>query len=155
MARIGNLQNITAALKQRNFAWYIGGGTISLFGMWAQRLTIGWLTWELTGSGFWLGLMAFADLFPTVLLTPIAGVVADRVDRRIMSIITQSLGLLQALTLAVLTFLDLIDEWSLLLLTFFIGVVWAFNTAARLTMVPNLLELEHVPSAIAPKITAR
>ena len=149
MARIGNLQNITAALKQRNFAWYISGGTISLFGIWAQRLTIGWLTWELTGSGFWLGLMAFADLFPTVLLTPIAGVVADRVDRRIMSIITQSLGMLQALTLAVLTFLDLIDEWSLLLLTFFIGVVWAFNTAARLTMVPNLLELEHVPSAIA------
>jgi predicted MFS family arabinose efflux permease len=149
MARFGNLQNITAALKQRNFAWYIGGGTISLFGIWAQRLTIGWLTWELTHSGFWLGLMAFADLFPTVLLTPIAGVVADRVDRRIMSIITQSLGLLQALTLAVLTFLGLIDEWSLLLLTFFIGVVWAFNTAARLTMVPNLLEPEHVPSAIA------
>ena len=149
MARFGNLQNITAALKQRNFAWYISGGTISLFGIWAQRLTIGWLTWELTQSGFWLGLMAFADLFPTVLLTPIAGVVADRVDRRIMSIITQSLGLLQALTLAVLTFLDLIDEWSLLLLTFFIGVVWAFNTAARLTMVPNLLEPEHVPSAIA------
>ena len=149
MARLGNLKNITAALKQPNFAWYISGGSIALFGIWAQRLTIGWLTWELTQSGFWLGMMAFADLFPTVLLTPIAGVVADRVDRRIMSIVTQSLGMLQAFTLAGLTFLGLIDEWLLLLLTFFIGVVWAFNTAARLTMVPNLIEAEHVSSAIA------
>ena len=149
MARFGNLDNITAALKQRNFAWYISGGSIALFGIWAQRLTIGWLTWELTHSGLWLGMMAFADLFPTVLLTPIAGVVADRVDRRVMSIITQSLGMLQAFTLAGLTYFDLIDEWSLLLLTFFIGVVWAFNTAARLSMVPNLLEPEHVSSAIA------
>jgi len=149
MARFGNLQSITAALKQRNFAWYISGGSIALFGIWAQRLTIGQLTWELTGSPAWIGFMAFADLFPTVLLTPLAGVVADRVDRRIMSIVTQTLGMLQAFALAALTFSGLINEWSLLGLTFFIGVVWAFNTAARLSMVPNLMEPEHVSSAIA------
>lgn len=149
MAAFGNLHNISAALRQRNFAWYIGGGSIALFGIWAQRLTIGWLTWKLTQSGFWLGMMSFADLFPTVLLTPIAGVVADRVDRRVMSIITQSLGMLQAFTLAALTFLGLIDKWSLLALTFFIGVVWAFNTAARLSMVPNLVDPQHVSSAVA------
>ncbi|MDC0033516.1 MFS transporter [Alphaproteobacteria bacterium] len=149
MARFGNLQSITAALKQRNFAWYIGGGSVALFGIWAQRLTIGQLTWELTGSPAWIGFMAFADLFPTVLLTPLAGVVADRVDRRIMSIITQTLGMLQAFALATLAFLGLLNEWALLGLTFFIGVVWAFNTAARLSMVPNLLEREHVASAVA------
>lgn len=149
MARFGNLQSITAALKQRNFAWYISGGSIALFGIWAQRLTIGQLTWDLTGSPAWIGFMAFADLFPTVLLTPLAGVVADRVDRRKMSIITQSLGMLQAFALAALTFSGLINKWSLLGLTFFIGVVWAFNTAARLSMVPNLMEPEHVSSAIA------
>jgi MFS family permease len=149
MAKFANLQTITAALKQRNFAWYIGGSTVALFGIWAQRLTIGWLTWELTHSGFWLGLMVFADLFPTVLLTPIAGVVADRVDRLKMSLVTQALGMLQAFALAALTFSGLIDRWSLLALMVFIGVVWAFNTAARLSMVPNLLEREHVPAALA------
>lgn len=149
MARLTNLDSITAALRQRNFAWYIGGGSIALFGIWAQRLTIGWLTWELTESGFWLGLMAFADLFPTVLITPFAGVVADRVDRRIMSIVTQTFGMLQAFALAALHFAGMLDRWSLLLLTLFIGVVWAFNTAARLAMVPNLMEPQHVPSAIA------
>jgi MFS family permease len=149
MARFASLHSITAALGQRNFAWYIGGSTVALFGIWAQRLTIGWLTWELTHSGFWLGLMVFADLFPTVLLTPIAGVVADRVDRVKMSIVTQALGMLQAFALAALTFSGLIDRWSLLALMVFIGVVWAFNTAARLAMVPNLLEPQHVPAAIA------
>jgi len=149
MARFGNLHSITAALKQRNFAWYISGGSIALFGIWAQRLTIGQLTWELTGSPAWIGFMAFADLFPTVLLTPLAGVVADRVDRRIMSIVTQSLGMLQAFALAALTFSGLVNKWSLLGLTFFIGIVWAFNTAARLSMVPNLMEPEHVSSAVA------
>ncbi|MDA0653009.1 MAG: MFS transporter, partial [Proteobacteria bacterium] len=149
MARFGNLQSITAALKQRNFAWYISGGSIALFGIWAQRLTIGQLTWDLTGSPAWIGFMAFADLFPTVLLTPLAGVVADRVDRRKMSIVTQSLGMLQAFALAALTFSGLVNKWSLLGLTFFIGVVWAFNTAARLSMVPNLMEPEHVSSAVA------
>ena len=149
MASLGNLHSITAALKQRNFAWYISGGSIALFGIWAQRLTIGQLTWELTGSPAWIGFMAFADLFPTVVLTPLAGVVADRVDRRVMSIVTQTLGMLQAFALAALTFSGLINEWSLLGLTFFIGVVWAFNTAARLSMVPNLMEPQHVSSAIA------
>ncbi|MBT5047679.1 MAG: MFS transporter [Rhodospirillaceae bacterium] len=149
MARFGNLDSITAALKQRNFAWYISGGSIALFGIWAQRLAIGQLTWDLTHDPAWIGLMAFADLFPTVILTPLAGVVADRVDRRVMSIITQTLGMLQAFALAALMFLGWVNVWVLLGLTFFIGVVWAFNTAARLSMVPNLMEPEHVSSAIA------
>jgi len=66
-----------------------------------------------------------------------------------MSIVTQALGMLQAFALAALTFTGLIDRWSLLALMVFIGVVWAFNTAARLAMVPNLLEPRHVPAAIA------
>jgi predicted MFS family arabinose efflux permease len=66
-----------------------------------------------------------------------------------MSIVTQALGMLQAFALAALTFSGLIDRWSLLFLTLFIGIVWAFNTAARLSMVPNLMEPRHVPSAIA------
>lgn len=149
MARFGNLDSITAALKQRNFAWYISGGSIALFGIWAQRLAIGQLTWDLTHDPAMIGLMAFADLFPTVILTPLAGVVADRVDRRVMSIITQTLGMLQAFALAALMFLGMVNVYVLLGLTFFIGVVWAFNTAARLSMVPNLMEPEHVSSAIA------
>jgi predicted MFS family arabinose efflux permease len=149
MARFANLDAITAALKQRNFAWYFAGSSIGLIGIWGQRLTISWLAWEFTRSGFWLGVVVAADLLPTIFFAPIAGVVADRVNRHRMMFVTQFLGMLQALTLAALAFSGLLDIWCLVGLTMFIGIVWAFNTAARLSMVPNLLEPQHVPSAVA------
>lgn len=149
MARFSNLNAITAALKQRNFAWYFAGSSIGLIGIWGQRLTISWLAWEFTRSGFWLGVVVAADLLPTIFFAPIAGVVADRVNRHRMMFVTQFLGMLQALTLAALAFSGLLDIWCLVGLTMFIGIVWAFNTAARLSMVPNLLEPQHVPSAVA------
>lgn len=148
MARFA-FASIGAALKQRNFAWYLSGSTIALTGMWAQRVAIGWLAWELTHSGTWLGLVSFADLFPTVVFTPIAGVIADRVDRRRMSILALSLAMMQAFTLAALTWFKLIEIWSLLALVAFAGIVFAFNAAARLAMVPNLVERQYVPSALA------
>ena len=135
--------------KQRNFAWYMSGAAISLFGIWAQRIAVAWLTWKLTGSYFWLGLIAFADLFPTVIITPIAGVIADRVDRRKMSIYSQFAAAFQAIILATLTLMGVIEIWSLLTLTVFLGVALAYNTAARLALVPNLLEPQFIPSALA------
>ncbi len=85
MARFVYFESLAELWRQPNFSWYMGGQTIALVGMWAQRIAIGWLTWELTGSNFWLGAIAFADLFPTVVITPFAGVIADRVDRLSMS----------------------------------------------------------------------
>lgn len=149
MPRFAVFASIGAALGQRNFAWYLAGSTIALTGMWAQRVAIGWLAWELTRSGTWLGLISFADLFPTVIFTPVAGVIADRVDRRRMSIFALCLAMLQAFTLAALTWFKLIEIWSLLGLVVFSGIVFAFNAAARLAMVPNLLERQYVPSALA------
>ncbi len=125
------------------------GSTISLIGMWVQRIAIGWLTWELTGSATWLGLVAFADLFPTVLLTPFAGVVADRHDRLRITILSQYLAMVQAVLLAALTLTGNITIWWLLGLSLFVGVVWSFNTAARLSMIPNLVERRYIPSAVA------
>ena len=95
----------------------MSGAGIALIGMWAQRIAVAWLAWELTKSATWLGLIAFADLFPTIVLTPIAGVIADRVDRRKLSLISQSAAFLQAVILTVLVFTDWIDIYSCLLYT--------------------------------------
>ena len=141
--------NVADAWKQRNFAIYMTGAGIALVGMWAQRIAVAWLAWELTKSTTWLGLIAFADLFPTIILTPIAGVIADRVDRRKLSLISQFAAFLQAIVLTVLVYTDWIDIWSLFFLTFLLGIAMAYATAARLAMVPNLMEAEHVPSALA------
>ncbi len=148
MARFAYFESISELCKQPNFSWYMGGQTIALIGMWAQKIAIGWLTWELTRSNFWLGAIAFADLFPTMLITPFAGVIADRVNRLNMSRLCQSLAGVHALVLAAMTFSGLIDIWSLFALTLILGVIMAFGTAARLAMVPNLIELRYVPTAI-------
>ena len=141
------------AWTQRNFAWYMSGAAVSLFGMWAQRIAVGWLTWELTSSELWLGIIAFADLFPTVLITPIAGVIADRTNRLWMARISQFLAGCQAFVLAWMAFnghlFEAEDVWWLLALSLFLGVVMAFATAARLSMVPLLMKPEFVPSAVA------
>ena len=149
MAGLTKFGGVAAALRQRNFAYYLWGGTPSVVGLWVHRIAVLWLTWEMTKSGTWLGLMSFADLAPTVIITPFAGAIADRVDRRKMSIITQALAMLQAIVLAVLVMTGLIGIWSLWVCTLFLGCVYAFFTAARLTMVPNLLPREHIPAAIA------
>ncbi len=138
-----------AALRQRNFGLYTAGSTVSMIGMWVQRIAIGWLTWELTHSSTWLGLVAFADLFPIVVLTPLAGLVADRYDRLKITILSQYLASAQALLLAALTFSGDITIWWLVALSMFIGVVWSFNTAARLSMIPNLVERRYIASAVA------
>ena len=75
------LDPLRSAFAHRDFRLFTGGTAISNIGTWVQRMSVGWLAWELTHSGTWLGIIAFADMFPTVLLAPITGAVADRVDR--------------------------------------------------------------------------
>lgn len=140
---------ISRALAERNFRLFTVGSICSLIGQWTQRIAIGWLTWKLTHSGTWLGLIAFADLFPTVLITPFAGAIADRIDRRRMMTVTQALAMLQAVALAVLTITGVIDIVSLFLLALFLGVVMSFNVAARLSLMAGMSRRENLPAAIA------
>ncbi|MBB42821.1 MAG: hypothetical protein CMM44_03545 [Rhodospirillaceae bacterium] len=148
-----NVKSAFGAWTQRNYAWYMGGASVSLFGMWAQRIAVAWLAWELTRSELWLGLIAFADLFPTVIITPIAGAIADRTNRLWMSRISIFLAGCQAFMLAWMAYngylTEASDVWWLFFLSLFLGIVMAFATAARLSMVPLLIEPDFLPSALA------
>lgn len=143
------LGNITRALRHPNFGIYTFGNAVSLTGSWMQRVVTGWLTWELTGSGAWLGLIAFADLFPTVIVGPFAGALADRWNLLRVARVTQILAMLQSLTLFVLTATGLINPWLLLLLTTFLGCVAAFNQPARLALIPSLVPRADLTAAVA------
>src|SRR5215467_3941483 len=94
---------IALPLRNPNFGIYSIGNGLSLIGMWMQRIALGWLAWQLTRSGLWLGIVAFADFFPVILIGPVAGAVADRLDRLRVMKISQSLQLVQAVTLFALT----------------------------------------------------
>jgi MFS family permease len=136
-------------MQQRNYALYTFGSSVSLLGLWVHRVAIGWLTWELTGSSTWVGLIAFADLIPSVVLTPISGVVVDWFDRRRITLISQAIAMVQALLIGVLVVTGAVNQWWLFGLSLLVGAVWSFNGSARLAMLPNLVEREHMPAAIA------
>lgn len=149
MKPLSGLENIVRALKNPNFGIYTAGNAVSLVGTWMQRVATGWLAWELTGSGTWLGLVVFADLFPTVVVGPFAGAYADRSDRLRVTKISQALAMLQAVALFGLTATGLINIYLLLALTLFLGVVAAFNQPARLALIPALVPRRDLTTAVA------
>lgn len=146
---IHRLQPLRRALAAPAYRHYTIGNATSLIGMWVQRLAIGWLAWQITGSGTWLGLLALCELIPTVLLSPAVGVLADRVDRRRLIIATQSLLLVQSLTAFALVVTGLITIGWLLALALVLGTVTAFGQPARLALVPELVPRPDVPAAVA------
>lgn len=140
---------VRSAFANRNYRIYAAGNAVSLIGLWVQRLAVGWLAWKLTGSGFWLGAVAFADLFPVMLIGPFAGVIADRHDRRWILITGQFLALVQAMVLFALTLADVITIEALFGLSLLLGAIIAVNQPARLSFVPSLVAERDLPTAVA------
>ncbi|HUA52299.1 MAG TPA: MFS transporter [Candidatus Sulfotelmatobacter sp.] len=142
-------RNVVRALANRNYRIYAVGNFVSLCGTWLQRIAVGWLAWQLTRSGAWLGIVAFADLFPTVVLSPFAGTLADRRDRLALLKVTQSAAMAQAIGLAAMTFAGAMTIGWLVALSLTMGVVNAFNQPARLALIPSLVERAELPAAVA------
>jgi MFS family permease len=142
-------ENVTHAFQIRNYRLFATGNGFSQVGYWIQRVAQGWLAWQLTHSGTWLGLVAAADLIPNVVVSPFAGVLADRVDRIKLIRLTQLVAIVQAWILAILSFSDLITIEELFLLIFALGFVNAFNQPARLALIPSLVDSATLPSAVA------
>jgi len=142
------LAALKIALSERNYRNFSIGNIVSHNGSWAQRIAVGWLAWELTKSPFWLGLVAVADLFPVVILAPLAGAMADRVNLLVMMKVTQALAMVQSVLLAVFTILGLMTPELLLLLVLLHGAVIAINQPVRLAIVPHLISRENMVTAI-------
>ena len=143
------LGRVRRALGHRNHFLFAAGMVPSLITLWMQRLAVGWLTWELTHSPAWLGIIAFADLFPAVVLSPLAGALIDRVDPMRPMILSQAVFLVQAFVLAVLSFAGLLTIESLLALAIVLGLTHPFNTASRHTILPSLVPREDLSATIA------
>ena len=143
------LGGVRRALRHRNHFLFSAGMAPSLITLWMQRLAVGWLTWELTHSPAWLGIIAFADLFPAVVLSPLAGALIDRVDPMRPMILSQAVFLVQAFILAVLSFAGLLTIESLLALAIVLGLTHPFNTASRHTILPSLVPRTDLSVAIA------
>ncbi|HEY6102284.1 MAG TPA: MFS transporter [bacterium] len=138
-----------AALRHRNYRLWFRGQMVSLFGTWMQLTAQGFLIFQLTHSPAYLGYVSFANGVPSWLLTLYGGVVADRIPRRTLLLVTQTFMMLLAFALAVLTFLGAVRPWHIIGLSFLLGVANAFDAPARQAFVRELVELPDLTNAIA------
>src|SRR6202790_3876639 len=115
------------ALRHRNFQLFFSGQIISLVGTWMQTVAQAWLIYRLTGSAALLGVLGFVGQIPILLLSPLAGLVADRWPRRRVVISTQTSSMLLAFILAALTMTGRIRVWETIVLAALLGIVNAFD----------------------------
>ena len=119
------------ALRHTSFRIFFAGQGLSLLGTWMQTVAMSWLVYRLTGSAWLLGVTAGAQQLPMLFLSPIAGVLADRVNRQRLLVLIQSLALLQSLALALLTFAGLVDVPQVVALAVLLGILNAFEMPTR------------------------
>ena len=113
-------------------------------------MAMSWLVYRLTNSAFILGVIGFTSQIPAFFLTPFAGVLADRWNRKRILVITQTLAMIQAFILAVLAFKGIIAVWHIIILSIFVGLVMAVDAPVRQTFVVDMVERrEHLGNAIA------
>ncbi|MCE5197542.1 MAG: MFS transporter [Armatimonadota bacterium] len=127
------------AFRHRNFVLYWIGQVISFTGSWMQSIAQSWLVFKLTGSALDLGLVGAMGTVPVLLFSLPAGALADRFDKRKIVILTQTLAMIQAFGLTILTFTGVAKVWHVMVLAGFAGVVNAFDTPIRHSMTVELV----------------
>lgn len=138
------------ALRYRNYRIFFIGQTISLVGTWMQGIAMSWLVYRLTRSAFLLGMIGFVSQIPTFIISPFAGVFVDRLNRRRILVITQTLAMLQAFILTFLITTDIVRVWQVMVLAVFLGLINAVDAPARQAFVVEMVDKkEDLGNAIA------
>ena len=137
------------ALKYPNYRLWFIGQIVSLVGTWMQATAQGYLIYQLTKSDAFLGYVSFANGLPVLLFTLYGGVIADRIPRRRLIVITQTSMMVLAFILAALTFTNLVQPWHIIVLAFLLGTANAFETPARQSFVSEMVDRKDMTNAIA------
>ena len=138
------------AFRHRDYRLYFAGQGTSQTGTWLQLIATSWLVYELSGSAFLLGLAAFAQQIPMLLLSPFAGVWVDRMRKRKVLLFTQNAALAQSLVMLALVASGNVQAWHLIAANLVLGIINAFDSPARQAQLVELVGgREDLPNAIA------
>jgi MFS family permease len=137
------------AFEYRDFRLMWVGACTSSIGTWMQKLAQSWLVLQLTNSPFLLGVDAFLGEIPIFLFSLVGGVVADRMDRRHLLLVSQVVQMSCAFGLSLLIATDNVRVWHILSLSFIVGTAQAFGGPAYQALVPMLVKSDDLPNAIA------
>jgi MFS family permease len=118
-------------------------------GQWIQQVTLGWLLYDLTGSSILLGALNGVRALPFLVAGPIAGVAADRMNRKRLMLNTQHVLIATALGMGVLTASGYLQAWHLFVFTLITGMAWAFNEPVRQSLVPAVVPKSELMNAVA------
>jgi MFS family permease len=147
--RTEGLRRMVAVATTAPFSWYLAGQAADAVALWMQRLALGWLVWELTGSAAWLGAISFLKFAPTMLLGLFGGVLADRFPRGGLVVAGQAVTVASALGVAVLVGTGAISMPLLVVLTLMVGIAVGLTQAASKAVVNELVPRADIPAAIA------
>jgi MFS family permease len=136
-------------LRERNFAIYAVGNTISWLGMWMQRLAIGWLSWDLSHSPLWVGLISLAQYVPLIVAGPLFGVLLDHSDRRRYALAVNGVLMALAFGLYAAAAFDALSIWHLFGLCCLLGIANSAYQPVRLAMVTDVVPRPLLTQAIS------
>jgi predicted MFS family arabinose efflux permease len=148
-SRPGRLPQGLSAFQHRNYRLYFSGQLISVTGTWMQTIAQSWLVLTLTSSALLFSLVSVLQFLPVLVLSPLAGVVADRLPKRELIIVTQSVACLCATTMVTLVATGRIQLWHIYLLASILGVNNAFDMPTRQAFVVDMVGKEDLVNAIA------
>lgn len=143
------LTHATGCFRHRDFRWMFGGTFLSTALQWLQQTTLGWLVYDITGSGTLVGVVLGVRAIPILLLSPFSGVVADRYDRRYALTLTQVFIALPAFLIAAALALGAIATWQLFLFMLASGATATFDRTLRNAVLFDILPREEVASGLA------
>ena len=136
------------AFKVRNFRLYATGAIISNTGTWMQRVAQDWLVLELTHSGTALGIVTGLQFLPALLISPYAGLIADRFPKRRVLTVTQLAMGTVALVLGTLAVTGLVQAWHVFALAFVFGIGTAFDAPTRQSFVVEMVGKDDLSNAV-------
>ncbi|GGX66698.1 MFS transporter [Saccharospirillum salsuginis] len=137
-----------SALSEPVFRLYFFASCCATLAVWIVRFLIGWTAWELTRSAFWVGTVSVMLLAPTIFLSPVFGVVSDRVDPRNGMVTTAACNIAICLTIVGLSAQDWLTIVALLSVALAFGCVTAAHHPMRLSLMPKILARDLLPSGI-------
>jgi MFS family permease len=136
-------------LRHRNYRLFVAGQIVSLIGTWMQNVAMSWLVYRLTHSEFLLGTTWFCTQLPVFALGPLGGLASDRYSRHRLVILTQTLSMFQAFTLAALTLTGAVTVWHVMALALMLGCINAFDMPARQSLIVELISKDDLLNAIS------
>jgi MFS family permease len=148
-ARSGSRSHTFSSLRHVDFRYLVSGTFMMSAGQWIQQVTLGWLVYDLTANSMLLGALNGLRALPFLVTGPMAGVAADRMNRKKLLLNTQWVLIVTAILMGAVVAAGLLQVWHIFIFTLITGIAWTISEPVRQSMIPSVVPKEDLANAIA------